>query len=88
VGAGLPGVLTESKRLTGGKGSSQRQLEHLTPEITRWQKTNMRILLIETKTTWHHQNQYSHHRESRIPQHTRKARFGFKIMSHDGGRGF
>ena len=28
----------------------------LTPEITRWQKANIRILLTETKNTGHHQN--------------------------------
>jgi hypothetical protein len=55
--AGLPGVLTEANRLTGGTRSSKRQLEYLTPELTRWQKANIRILLTETKTTWHHQNQ-------------------------------
>jgi chromosome segregation ATPase len=31
-------VLTEANRLTRGRSSSQRQLEHLTTEITRWQK--------------------------------------------------
>ena len=53
---GLPGVLTEANRITGGTSSSQRQLEHLTPEITRWQKSNLRILLTETKNTGYHQN--------------------------------
>jgi hypothetical protein len=53
---GLPGVLSEANRITGGTSSSQRQLEHLTPGITRWQKANIRILLTETKTTWYHQN--------------------------------
>ena len=28
----------------------------LTPEITRWRKANIRILLTETKNTGHHQN--------------------------------
>jgi uncharacterized lipoprotein YddW (UPF0748 family) len=51
----LPGVLTEAKRIRGGISSSQRQLEHLTPEITRWRKARITILLTETKTTWHHQ---------------------------------
>jgi hypothetical protein len=32
----LAGVLTEANRITGGTRSNQRQLEHLTPEITRW----------------------------------------------------
>ena len=31
--------------------------------------------------------QYTHHSEFWIPQHTRKARLGFKIKYHDGGRG-
>jgi hypothetical protein len=53
---GLSGVLTKANRITGGTSSSQRQLEHLTPEITRWWKANIRILLIETKPTRHHQN--------------------------------
>jgi hypothetical protein len=53
---GLTGVLTEANRITGGTGSSQRQLEHLTPEITRWQKANIRILLTETKTIRNHHN--------------------------------
>jgi hypothetical protein len=43
-------------RITGGTSSSQRQLGHLTPDITRWQKANVRILITETKTTLHHQN--------------------------------
>jgi hypothetical protein len=54
--AGLLKVLTRANRLTGGTSSSQRQLEHLRPEIIRWQKVNIRILPTETKTTWHHQN--------------------------------
>jgi hypothetical protein len=48
---GLRRVLTEANRITGGTSYSQRQLEHLTPEITRWKKENLRILLTETKTT-------------------------------------
>ena len=54
--AGLPGVLTQTYRLTGKTSSSQRHQEHLTPEITRRQKANSRLLTIKTKTTWHHQN--------------------------------
>ena len=49
---GLPGVLTEANRITGGTSTN-----HLTPEITRWQKANVRIsLTTETKTTHYHQN--------------------------------
>ena len=36
--ARLPGLLTEANRITGEKSSNQRQLQQLTPEITRWQK--------------------------------------------------
>jgi hypothetical protein len=54
-GAGLPGLLTQVYRIIGGTSSSQRQLENLTSEINRWWKVNVRIVLTETKTTWHHQ---------------------------------
>jgi hypothetical protein len=53
---GLPGVLAEANRITRRTSSSQRQLEHLTPEITRWQKAYLRNLLTETKATRPHQN--------------------------------
>jgi hypothetical protein len=56
---GLPGVLKEANRITGGTSSSQRQLEHLTLEITKWKKANVRILITEKKTTQHHQNPVS-----------------------------
>ena len=46
---GLPRLLTEAVRITGGTSSSQRHLEYLTPEITRWWKANLRNLLTETK---------------------------------------
>jgi hypothetical protein len=48
---GLSGVLTEDNRIIGGTSSSQRQLEQLTQEITKWRKANVRNLLRETKTT-------------------------------------
>ena len=54
--AGLPLGLTQAYRPTGGTSSRERQQEHLTPKITRWQKANTRILPTETKNTWHHQN--------------------------------
>jgi hypothetical protein len=49
-------VLTETNRLTEGTCSSQRYLEHIRPQITRWRKANIRILITETKTAQHHQN--------------------------------
>ena len=52
-----PRSADRSQRITGGTSSIQSQLDHLTPEITKWQKANKIILLTETKTTWHHQNQ-------------------------------
>ena len=51
---GLQGVLTY--RLAGQMSHSQRQQDHLTPEITRWQKASARTLPTETKATWHHPN--------------------------------
>jgi hypothetical protein len=33
---GLPGMMTEANRFTGGIFSSHRKLEQLRPEITRW----------------------------------------------------
>jgi hypothetical protein len=38
---GLPGVLLKANRITGETSSRKRHLEHLTPEITRWQKANI-----------------------------------------------
>jgi hypothetical protein len=46
----------EANKITGGTSSSQRQLEDITPEITRWRKANVTILLTETKTTCYHEN--------------------------------
>ena len=54
--ASFAGLLIEANRITRGTISNQRQLNQLTPEITRSQKVNVRILLTETKTTHHHQN--------------------------------
>ena len=54
--AGLPGVLTQAYRSTGGTSSSQRQQEHMTPEMTKQWKANIRTLPTETKITWHHLN--------------------------------
>jgi hypothetical protein len=53
------------------------------PEITRWRKANIRILLTETKTTHHHQSPALPPQPVWIPQHSQKARLGFKIISHD-----
>jgi hypothetical protein len=59
--AGLPGVLTQAYRLTVGTRSSYRQQEYVTSKITRWPKSNTRILLTETKMTWYHQNPFFPH---------------------------
>ena len=85
---GLLGVQTESNRITGGTSSTQRHLKHLTPEITRWQKANIRILLTETKTTQHHQNPVIPlQRVLDTPTHA-KTKIRFKIIFHGAGRGF
>jgi hypothetical protein len=44
----LLGVMTQVYILTGETSSNQGQLEHLTPDLTRWRKTNVRILPTET----------------------------------------
>jgi hypothetical protein len=41
-------VLTQAYRLTGGTSSSQKQLEDITPEDTRYQKANARSLPTDT----------------------------------------
>jgi hypothetical protein len=51
----LRGLLIEADRIIRGTSSNSRELKQLTPEITRWQKANVRILLTETKTTHDHQ---------------------------------
>jgi hypothetical protein len=53
---GLPGMLTEAYRPTGGTSLTQRQHDQLTPEITRQQMASTRTVPTETKATWHHQN--------------------------------
>jgi hypothetical protein len=85
---GLPGVLIEANRITEGTSSNQRQREHLTPEISRWQKTNLRILLIETKITQNHQKPVFPTKGVLETLTHLKARFRFKIISNDAGRGF
>jgi hypothetical protein len=79
---GIPGVLTKTNRITGGTSWSQRQLEHLTPEIIRYQKANIKILLTETKTTWYHQNPVL------LPQRDLDTTTHPKFISHNAGRGF
>jgi hypothetical protein len=76
---GLSGVLTEANRITGETSSRQRQLEHLTSEISRWRKANIRILQ-KPRPLSIIRTQYTDHSQSWIPQHTRKARFRFKII--------
>ena len=70
---GLPGVLRQASRPTGGTSDSQRQQDQLTLEITRWRKANTRMLPTETKVPSEPSSP-----TIAIPQHTRKARSGFK----------
>jgi hypothetical protein len=86
---GFPEVLTEANRITGGTNSRQRQLEHLTPDITRRWKANIRTLLTETKTTQHHQKPVPPPQwVLDIPTHLKSKIQFFKIISQDAGRGF
>jgi hypothetical protein len=86
--AGLPGVLTQAYRPTGGTSSSQRQLEHQNQRSPdgEWQMQEsyqQKPRFLGTIRT-----QFSQHIKSWIPQHTGKARCKFKIISRDGDRGF
>jgi hypothetical protein len=86
---GLPGVLIEANRIIGGTSSRQTQLEHLTPDINRWQKANIRIILTETKTTWHHQNpECKPHQILDTTTHLKSKIQILKIIFHDAGREF
>jgi hypothetical protein len=38
--------MTQAYRITGRTSSNQRKLEHLTPEITRWRKANIRLAVV------------------------------------------
>ena len=51
---GISGV--QIHRHAGKRSHSQRQQDQLTPEITRWTKTNTRSFPTEIKATWQHQN--------------------------------
>jgi hypothetical protein len=82
----LPGLLIEANRITIETISNQRQLYQLTPEITRWQKANLRIFLTIPRAITIIRTQHSHLAQSWAPQHTRKARPKFKSISHDDGR--
>ena len=83
---GLPGA--QIKRFTEQISHSKKQQNQLTPEITRCQKAKARTLQTENKSTQHHPNQVLPQQEFWILQHTRKARSGFKITSHDVDRGY
>ena len=75
--------LTESQETS----YSQRQLDYLTPEIARWPKANVRILLQKARQVSIYRTEYANHSESWLTQHTWNARLWFKIISHDAGRG-
>jgi hypothetical protein len=70
------------KKITGGTSYSQRWQEHLTPEITRWQTANARIL----------NHDYLASSEPSTPTTVNPGYSNtpveFKIISHDSGRGF
>ena len=52
------------------------------------EKVKCKIITNETKGTWHNQKtHFSQKKKSWTPQHTRKARAGFKITPHDADRG-
>jgi hypothetical protein len=81
-------VLTQAYRLTGGTSSSQRARTFNTRDyqmakckhknLTNRNQDYLASSEPSTPTT----------ASPGYPQHTRKARFIFKIISHDAGRGF
>jgi hypothetical protein len=79
VRAGLSGVLTLAYRPTGRTNSSERQQDQLTPKIKRLPKESIRIYQQKPRLHGIIRTHFSHLSKSWIPQHTRKARFGFKI---------
>ena len=80
----LKGVRTQAYRPTGGTNSSQRQQYQLAPDGKRQAQEPYQQ---KPRPHGNIRTQFSHHSKSRIPQHTRKARVGFKIISHDTDRG-
>jgi hypothetical protein len=86
--ADVPEVLKEANRLTGGTSSIQRQLEYLT--VRDYQVAKGKCKKLTSRNQDH-----SASSEPSTPttmnleytKHTRKARFRFKIISYEAGRG-
>jgi hypothetical protein len=78
--AGLPGALTQAYILTGktetARTSNTRDYQKAKGQTQESYQQKPRLL-------GSIRNHFSHHSETWIPQHTGKARFGFKIISHD-----
>jgi hypothetical protein len=77
---------SDSTGITGRTGSNQIYGGNWALEIIIWQEASIRTEVTETKITWHLRTQLSHHRKSWIRHHTRKAKYGSKVTSHDDYR--
>jgi hypothetical protein len=59
-----------------------------TIEIIRWQNAETESYKQKPRLLGTIRTQFSHHNKSWVPQHSRKARCGLKITSHDADKGF
>jgi hypothetical protein len=87
----LPGETWSPRSADTGLQAHRRiklQSETAGTSNSRKRKAKARILLQKPRLLGIIRTQYSHLSESWIPQHNRKVRFRFKIISHDGGRRF
>jgi hypothetical protein len=89
---GLPEVMTEINRITGGKNTGGKKPETARTYNTRdYQMVKGKCHTL-TNRNQDHSASSEHSTPTKVstgyPQHTHKARFGFKIISHDTDRGF
>jgi hypothetical protein len=89
--ASLPVLLVENNRITRETSSNQRQLWQLTPEITRWRKADLRILLtalrrrhFRLQTTCHLPGQSTGVRTAREASASRSAGVTLVLGLHSG----
>jgi hypothetical protein len=89
--SGLPGVLTQAYRLTGRTSSSQRQQEHLTPGITRWQSKKGKCKNLTKRNEDYLASSEFNTPTTVIPGYSNKLGkqdSDLKIISQDAGRRF
>lgn len=70
---------SDTTRITGGTGSSQKQQGQVALDMARWKEASTRTYTTETKSTWHHRHPVLLLPKAWMPHHTRKTRFRFNI---------